>query len=40
VTGETVTLTDVSGYDVLTGSDVGPLTLGAWGYAWVRASRP
>jgi sucrose phosphorylase len=40
VTAEPVTLVDVSGYDVLTGSDVAPLRLGPWGYAWVRASRP
>jgi sucrose phosphorylase len=40
VTGGPVTLADVSGYDVLSDADVGPLTLGPWGYAWVRASRP
>jgi|1186.fasta_scaffold00897_3 glycosidase len=36
VTGSDVTL-PVSGRDVLTNSRVDPLTLGPWGYAWVRA---
>jgi sucrose phosphorylase len=38
VTGETVLLSGVTGRDVLTDSDVAPLTLGPWGHAWVRAS--
>ena len=36
VTGETITLPTVVGVDVLTDSDVAPLTLRPWGYAWVR----
>ena len=36
VTGETVPLPAVTGRDVLTDSDVAPLTLGPWRYAWVR----
>jgi glycosidase len=36
VTGSTVELADVAGYDVLTGLDVSPLALPPWGYAWVR----
>ena len=38
VTGETVTLPGVAGYDVLTDGVVGPLTLGPWGYAWLSPS--
>ena len=38
VTGATVTLPEVTGHDVLTDRDVVPLTLGPWGYAWVRPS--
>ena len=36
VTAETVTLGSVLGHDVLTDRPVEPLTLGPWGYAWVR----
>ena len=36
VTGETVALPQVNGRDVLTDSDLAPVTLGPWGYAWVR----
>ncbi|MEJ7629224.1 MAG: alpha-amylase family glycosyl hydrolase [Nocardioidaceae bacterium] len=36
VTAETVTLPTVRGHDVLTGRTAEPLTLGPWGYAWVR----
>ena len=36
VTGETVTLPAVVGVDVLRDHEVSPLTLGPWGYAWVR----
>ena len=36
VTGEPVTLPDVVGVDVLTGRRSAPLTVGPWGYAWVR----
>ena len=39
VTGETVLLPGVTGRDVLTDSDVAPLILGPWGYAWVRPDR-
>lgn len=35
VTGEDVPLPRLIGYDVLTGAD-GPVTLGPWGYAWLR----
>ena len=37
VTGETVPLPHVAGYDVLTGTE-GPVTLGPWGYAWLRST--
>lgn len=36
VSGDTVTLAGVVGHDVLTDSPVAPLTLGPWGYAWVK----
>ena len=36
VTGETVTLPAVVGVDVLRDREVSPLTLGPWGYAWIR----
>ncbi|MET0915985.1 MAG: alpha-amylase family glycosyl hydrolase [Jiangellaceae bacterium] len=36
VTDQTVTLPTVSGIDVVTSDEVAPLTLGPWGYAWVR----
>jgi sucrose phosphorylase len=36
VTGETITLPTVVGVDVLRDDEVAPLTLGPWGYAWVR----
>ena len=36
VTGETVTLPAVVGVDVVRDHEVSPLTLGPWGYAWVR----
>jgi sucrose phosphorylase len=36
VTGQGLTLPSVHGHDVLTGRDAAPLTLGPWGYAWVR----
>jgi sucrose phosphorylase len=36
VTGSPITLADVTGRDVLTDRDVAPLTLGPWGYAWLR----
>ena len=35
VTGEPVTLA-VSGTDVVTGRAADPLTLGPWGFAWLR----
>ncbi len=38
VTGQSLTLPTVHGRDVLTGRAVEPLTLGPWGYAWVRPS--
>jgi len=36
VTAGPVTLASVVGLDVVTGDFVAPLTLGPWGYAWVR----
>ena len=36
VTDQTVTLPTVRGIDVVTSDEVAPLTLGPWGYAWVR----
>ncbi len=36
VTAQTVTLPTLCGHDVLTGRTVEQLTLGPWGYAWVR----
>lgn len=36
VTAETLTLPTVGGLDLLTGKTSEPLTLGPWGYAWVR----
>lgn len=36
VTAETVVVEGLHGTDVLTGEPVGPLTLGPYGYAWVR----
>jgi glucosylglycerate phosphorylase len=36
VTSFPVSLPAVSGVDVLTGSTAEPLTLGPWGYAWIR----
>ena len=36
VTAATITLPDVRGEDVLTGRMAESLTLGPWGYAWVR----
>lgn len=39
VTGETVTLPQVSGTDVLTGGACAPVTLGPWQSAWVSPGR-
>ena len=39
VTAATVPLPGVSGTDVLTGQD-GPVTLGPYGFAWIRPDRP
>lgn len=39
VTGETVTLPQVSGLDVLSGASCAPLTLGPWQSAWVAQAR-
>ncbi|MEJ7794993.1 MAG: alpha-amylase family glycosyl hydrolase [Nocardioides sp.] len=36
VSGDSVRVPDVAGHDVLTGTDVAALTLGPWGYAWLR----
>jgi sucrose phosphorylase len=40
VTAEPVTLPQVRGVDVVTGRHCRPLTLGGYGYAWVRPDRP
>jgi glycosidase len=40
VTSEPVTLNSICGYDVMTDSNVAPLTLAPWAYAWVRTSSP
>ena len=37
VTGDTVTLPDVTGYDVVSGTAVDPAELGPWGYVWLRS---
>jgi glycosidase len=39
VTGESVNLQGVRGTDVVSGQRAEPLTLGAWGYAWLRPDR-
>ena len=40
VTDVPVTLPDLTGVDVLTGQDARPLTLPAYGYAWLRPTPP